>query len=201
MLESQDYERFTDFFDFVARTYGKSVNKKTLESLIDADCFRDFNVNHKSLINTIDSALDYAMLCSDLDESLVMKPNYERDSEYSDSELMSRELDTFGYFVTNHPASKYTDGVMKIKDIKKFFDKYVNCVVIINSIRKIKTKKAEDMGFISASDETDSCDFIIFPKNNRYLTELRKDDLVNIRGQVTRRNDKYQIIVSNIEKL
>lgn len=199
--ERNENGRFTDFFDFVARTYGKSVNKKTLESLIDADCFRDFNVNHKSLINTIDSALDYAMLCSDLDESLVMKPNYERDSEYSDSELMSRELDTFGYFVTNHPSSKYTDGVMKIKDIKKFFDKYVNCVVIINSIRKIKTKKAEDMGFISASDETDSCDFIIFPKNNRYLTELRKDDLVNIRGQVTRRNDKYQIIVSNIEKL
>lgn len=193
--------RFTDFFNFVARTYGKSVNKKTLESLIDADCFRDFNVNHKSLINTIDSALDYAVLCSDLDESLVMKPNYEIVEEYSDSELMSRELNTFGYFVTNHPASKYTDGVMKIKDIRKFFDKYVNCVVIINSIRKIKTKKAEDMGFISGSDETDSCDFIIFPKNNRYLTELKKDDLVNIRGQVTRRIDKYQIVVTGIEKL
>lgn len=130
-----------------------------------------------------------------------MKPNYEIVEEYSDSELMSRELNTFGYFVTNHPASKYTDGVMKIKDIRKFFDKYVNCVVIINSIRKIKTKKAEDMGFISGSDETDSCDFIIFPKNNRYLTELKKDDLVNIRGQVTRRIDKYQIVVTGIEKL
>lgn len=199
--ERKENGRFTDFFNFVARTYGKSVNKKTLESLIDADCFRDFNVNHKTLMDTIDSALDYAILCSDLDESLVMKPNYEVTDEYNDSELMSRELNTFGYFVTNHPASKYQDGVMKIKDIKKFFDKYVNSVVIINSIRKIKTKKAEDMGFISGSDETDSCDFIIFPKNNRYLTELKKDDLVNIRGQVTRRIDKYQIVVSSIEKL
>lgn len=193
--------KFTDFYNFVARTYGKSVNRKTIESLIDADCFRDFNVNHQTLMKTLDSALDYAMLCSDLDESLVMKPNLEVVPEYEETELMSRELNTFGYFVTNHPASKYQENIMKIKDIKKFFDKYVECVVIINSIRKIKTKKAEDMGFISGSDETDSCDFIIFPKNNRYLVELRKDDLVRIKGQVNRRVDKYQIVVTSIEKL
>lgn len=193
--------RFTDFYNFVARTYGKSVNRKTIESLIDADCFRDFEENHKTLMRNIDSALDYAVLCNDLDESFVMKPNLEVCEEYSDNELMSRELNTFGYFVTNHPASKYTDGIMKIKDIRNFFDKYVECVVIINSVRKIKTKKAEDMGFIMGSDETDTCDFIIFPKNNKYLVELRKDDLVRIKGQVTRRADKYQIVVMRIEKL
>ena len=57
------------------------------------------------------------------------------------------------------------------------------------------------MGFITASDETGSCDFIVFPKNNKLLIDLRKDDLVKVRGQVTRRLDKYQIVVSNIEKI
>ena len=197
--ERNENGRFTDFYNFVARTYGKSVNKKTLEALIDADVFRDFGINHKTLFESIDSAMDYAMLCSDLDESLVMKPNYEESDEYSDTELMSRELSTFGYYVTNHPSSKYQDGIMKIQDIKKYFDKYVDTVVIIGSIRKIKTKKAEDMGFMSGSDETGTADFIIFPKNNKFLTQFRKDDFVKIRGQVTRRNDKYQIVVSNIE--
>ena len=191
--------RFTDFFNFVARTYGKSVNKKTIEALIDADVFRDFNVNHKTLMNSIDSAMDYAMLCSDLDESLVMKPNYDIEEEYSDTELMMRELNTFGYYVTNHPASKYQDGIMKIQNIRNYFDKFVDTVVIIGSIRKIKTKKAEDMGFMSGSDETGTADFIIFPKNNKFLNSFRKDDFVKIRGQVTRRNDKFQIVVSNIE--
>ena len=199
--ERKENGRFTDFYNFVARTYGKSVNKKTIEALIDADAFRDYDVNHKTLFNSIDSAMDYAMLCSDLDESLVMKPNYDREKEFSDIELMSRELTTFGYYVTNHPSSKYQDGIMKIQDIKKYFDKYVDLVVIIGSIRKIKTKKAEDMGFISASDETGTTDFIVFPKNNRFLTVLKKDDFVKIRGQVTRRNDKFQIVVSNIEKI
>ena len=191
--------RFTDFYNFVARTYGKSVNKKTIEALIDADVFRDFNVNHKTLMNSIDSAMDYAMLCSDLDESLVMKPNYDIEEEYSDTELMMRELNTFGYYVTNHPSSKYQDGIMKIQNIRNYFDKFVDTVVIIGSIRKIKTKKGEDMGFMSGSDETGTADFILFPKNNQFLNSFRKDDFVKIRGQVTRRNDKFQIVVSNIE--
>ena len=193
--------KFKDFFNFIARTYGKSVNRKTIEALIDADTFRDFDINHKTLFKTIDSALDYASLCSDLDESLVMKPNYEVCEEFDDTELMNRELLTFGYYVTNHPASKYQEGIMKLQNIRNFFDKYVTSVVIIDSIRKIKTKKAEDMGFISGSDETSTGDFIVFPKVNRYLIECRKGDLVSIKGQVTRRNDKYQIVVSSIEKL
>ncbi len=193
--------KFTDFFNFVARTYGKSVNRKTIESLIDADAFRDFKINHKSLMGSIDSALDYAVLCSDLDESLVMKPNIENIDEYSEGELMSRELSTFGYYVTNHPASKYQDGIMKVKDIKNYFDKFVTSVVIIGNIRKIKTKNGEDMGFVSGSDETGNCDFTIFPKQNKYLTEIKKDDLVRIKGQVNKRIDKYQIVVSSIEKL
>ena len=193
--------KFEDFYQFVARTYGKSVNRKTLESLIDADCFRDFNINHHTLINSIDSALDYAALCSDLALELIMKPDYEYNSEFSDSELMGRELATFGFYVTNHPASKYQDGIMKIKNIKNFFDKYVNLVIIIDSIRKIKTKRGEDMGFFSGSDETGMADFIIFPRNNKILGEIRKNDFIKVRGQVTRRNDKYQVVVSSIEKI
>ena len=90
---------------------------------------------------------------------------------------------------------------MKIKNIKNFFDKYVNLVIIIDSIRKIKTKRGEDMGFFSGSDETGMADFIIFPRNNKILGEIRKNDFIKVRGQVTRRNDKYQVVVSSIEKI
>ncbi len=199
--ERKERGKFEDFYQFVARTYGKSVNRKTLESLIDADCFRDFNINHHTLINSIDSALDYAVLCGDLAEEFVMKPNYDFCVEYNDAELMERELNTFGFYVTNHPSSKYQNGIMKIKEIKKYFDKFVSLVIIIDSIRKIKTKNGDDMGFFSGSDETGVADFIIFPKNNRFLNEIRKGDFVKVRGQVTRRNDRYQVVVSNIEKI
>ncbi len=193
--------RYVDFYNFVARTYGKGVNKKTIEYLIHADCFREFHINHKSLIESIDAALDYASLCSDLDESLVMKPDIANEDEYQEGELMEKELDCFGFYVTNHPSSKYQEGIMKLHDIRKYFDKYVDTVVIINNIRKIKTKKGDDMGFISGSDETDKGDFIVFPKYYEELVSVKKTDLVKIRGQVTRRNDQFQIVVSKIEKI
>ncbi len=197
--EREERGRFKDFLDFVARTYGKSVNRKTLESLIDGDVFRDFKYNHRTLYNNIESALDFAMLCSDLDESLVMRPNIEVTDEYSEVELMNKELNSFGYYVTNHPASKYQKGIMKLNRIKEYFDKYVDTVVIVGGIRKISTKKGEEMGFFSGSDETDTSDFVIFPKNNKYLYEIKKDDMIKVKGQVTKRIDKYQIVVSSIE--
>jgi DNA polymerase-3 subunit alpha len=201
IIKERENGKYTDFYNFVARTYGKGVNKKTIEYLIDADCFRDFKINHQSLKESIDSALDYASLCVDLDESLIMKPDYKIVDEYSDGELMSRELDAFGFYVTNHPASKYQEGIMKLHDMKKYFDKYVESVVIISDIRKIKTKKGEDMCFVAGSDETDSGDFVIFPKNYKEIIDINNKDLVRIKGQVTRRNDKYQIVVSKIEKI
>ena len=197
--EREENGKFKDFLDFVARIYGKSVNRKTLENLIDGDVFRDFKYNHKTLYNNIESALDFAMLCSDLDESLVMRPNIEVTDEYSEVELMTKELNSFGYYVTNHPASKYQKGIMKLNRIKDYFDKYVDTVVIVGGIRKISTKKGEEMGFFSGSDETDTSDFVIFPKNNKYLYEIKKDDMVKVKGQVTKRIDKYQIVVSSIE--
>ena len=85
--------------------------------------------------------------------------------------------------------------------MKEYFDKYIDLVVIVGSIRKISTKKGEDMGFFTGSDETSTEDFVIFPKNSKFLYEIKKDNLIKVRGQVTKRNDKYQIVVTNIEKL
>lgn len=193
--------RFKDFFDFVARVYRKSVNKKTIEALIDADCFRSFNLNHKTLYENLDSALDYASLCSDLDESLVMRPTIKECVEFSETELMNKEIESFGFFVTNHPASKYQKGIMKIKDMVKFFDEYVETVALVSSIRKIKTKNGEEMAFVSGNDETDSTEFIVFPRKNEVLTKFKKGDLVKFRGQVVKRFSKYQIVVTSVENL
>lgn len=200
--ERKENGLFTDFFDFVARTYGKGVNRKTIESLIDASFFSSFKVNHHTLYENIDSAITYAELRNDLDESLVMKPIMEEKDEYQDSILMSKELEVFGYYVTNHPSSKYNGkDILKLENIEKFFDKNIKTVVIINNIRKIRTKNNEEMAFVLASDETASKDFVIFPKKIHLLNNFKKNDLCIIYGKVEKRIDMYQIIISNVEKI
>lgn len=193
---------YVDFYDFVARTYGKNINRKTIEYLINAGAFNSFKVNHHTLISNIDNAITYAELRVDLDESLVLKPELELQSEYDDITLMNQELDVFGFYVTNHPCSKYIKkDIMKLSKIKNFFDSYVKTIVIIDSIKKIKTKSGEEMAFIKASDETGSTEYVVFPRKIRFVNILDKNSVFQIIGQVTKRMDMYQIVVSNITKL
>ena len=60
---------FKDFYDFVSRTYSLSVNKKVIESLIDSGALDEFGYNHNTLINNIDSAVNYAEITKSLDTS------------------------------------------------------------------------------------------------------------------------------------
>ena len=57
------------------------------------------------------------------------------------------------------------------------------------------------MAFISASDETGTCDFTIFTKNMNLINDLKIGDLVEINGNVSKRFDKVSIIVNNIKKV
>jgi len=201
MQEREEHGEFKDFFDFVARTYGKSVNKKTIESLIDAGVFVSFKYNSKTLKENIDIAINYATLVKDLDESLVMKPTIKEYPSHTDEEIRQKEYEAFGFYITNHPASKFQDNdIMKLENIKNYFDKNIKTVVLIEKINKIKTKNNEEMAFMSGSDETGVNDFVIFPKQINLLDNLKKGDLIQVHGKVTKRYDKYQININNILK-
>lgn len=186
---------YTDFFDFVCKNK-KILNENILNTLINAEALRSFNLNERTLVENIAVALNFA----EIDDELIKKPVIIELDDYSDEVKRNNELESFGYFITNHPASKY-QNVMKLEMIEKYLFKNIKCVVLVNRISNIKTKKNENMAFISASDETGTCDFTIFPKNMNLINDLKIGDLVEINGNVSKRFDKVSIIVNNIKKV
>lgn len=196
--------KFIDFFDFVKRTYGKSVNKKAIESLIDASCFDEFSINHKSLHNSIDIAINYALLAKDLDESLIEKPCIIDVDEFSNDEIIQKEKNVFGFYISNHPITKYKvkyNNIVSLNELELYFDKYVNVVVIINRIKKVITKNNEQMIFIYASDEYGQIDIVVFPKFYDLVNDLNINDIVLINGRIEKRMSKYKLILSKMKKL
>ena len=141
-----------------------------------------------------------ALNFAEIDDELIKRPVIIELDDYSDEVKRNNELESFGYFITNHPASKY-QNVMKLEMLEKYLFKNIKCVVLVNRISNIKTKKNENMAFISASDETGTCDFTIFPKNMNLINDLKIGDLVEINGNVSKRFDKVSIIVNNIKKV
>ena len=195
---------FVDFCDFVKRTYGKSVNKKTIESLIDADAFSEFGYNHKTLYNNMDAVINYASLANDLDESLIEKPVIEVFDEYTSDELTEKELNVFNLYLSNHPVTKYKknyDNIVDASNIKDYFDKKINLVVLIDRIKVINTKNGKKMAFITVSDEYDTIDVIVFPNEINLINDLKNNDIVLLRGKVEKRMSKYQVLLENITKL
>ncbi len=187
---------YLDFYDLVARTYGKSVNTKTLENLIMGGALDSFNETRKTLMENISNAILYAELISGLDTSLVARPTLEISEEYPANDLMNKELELYGFYVSNHPASKYNE--IKINTIPNYFDKVITTIGLLENVKTIKTKKNDTMAFMQISDETGKLDYTIFPNRIDYVNRVKNGDLLKVIGKVERL-DRYQIVVNTIE--
>ena len=202
LKEREENGLYKDYLDFVTRIYGKSVNKKTIVSLIDAGVLDSFKLSKKTMVENLDIAINYADLVSNLDALFCIAPTLEIKEEYSEEILRIKEYESYGFYVSNHPVSKYNDKtIVKLKDVENFFDKHIKCVVLVERIKTVKTKKGDNMAFITASDETDTSDFVVFPLAYYMITNLRIGDIITLQGKVTKRFSEYQINIDFLNKI
>ncbi len=195
---------FSDVYDCISRLVIAGVTKKTIECLILTDALKDFGYNRKTLFYNLDSLFNYAELTKDLDPSLVMKPEIEYYKEYSEEEILDFEKEIFGFYLTHHPTTNYyknNENCIRLKDIKTYFNKRVEVLVLIDKIKVIETKKKEKMAFIDGSDETAKMSFTMFPKIYNKFPTLKRGDILKVYGNVEKRLDEYQIIINNLEQL
>ena len=195
---------FIDIFDCFSRLYISGVTKKTFETLIYADVFKEFKLNRKTLIENLDSLYNYAELTKDIDPSLVMKPDIETHKEYELSFLLEKEKEVFGFYLSSHPTNMFKKDnpyCIPVNEIELNYNKEVDLLILVEKIKTINTKKGDKMAFITGSDETGSCEFVIFPKTLKNYENISIGNLIKVRGIVEKRLNEYQIIVNKIKFL
>ena len=200
VLKSRDKE-FTDIYDAFSKLVRGGVTKKQLEYLIKDDDFRNLGYNKKTLITNLDSLVNYGTLTIDLDESLVLKPEIIITNEFPNSVLLEQEEDCFGFYISNHPVTTYKSkyqNIVSINCIGNYFNRIVNVMVMVEKVKAIKTKKNEDMAFVTSSDETGQIDFIFFPRVYKNNMDIKKGDICIFTGTVEKRYDELQLVVSKI---
>lgn len=204
IIKEREKGIYIDIFDFIRRCYGKTVTSKTLESLTFSGSFDTFGYNKKTIMDNLDLIINYGELIKDLDRQYALEPEIVKVDEYSKKELMEKELEIFGFYLTNNPItdfkSKY-DNIIDVKDIEYYFTKNINMIVTIDKIKEIITSKNEKMVFLTGSDELRNCDIVLFPKTYNKYNNLNIGDIILINGKVERRFDKYQVVANTIEKL
>ena len=192
---------FIDIYDCISKIFSRNTNK----SVINASCFDCFGLNKKTLYHNLDNLINYATLTKELDPEFVIKPEIEYMEEFDKKELIFKEKDSFGFYLTTHPTTVYKTKIdynyINCDEVEKYFNKKVNIVVLIEKVRITNTKNKEKMAFYLCSDETNQIDVILFPKIYNKFKLLDKGSVVVINGNIEKRFDKYQMIANDIKVL
>ena len=202
ILEIRKNGPFMDYYDFMKRVYKSKVNTKAIETLILSGALDIFNLNKKTMFQNMSSLLEYAKLINDLGENLIEKPIIVEYEEYTSNELLDFEYQSYGFYIDNHPVSKYIrDNTCTLKNIVNYFDKVVETMGLVEYIKELETKKKEKMAFITISDEEEKREVIMFTKIYNEFYGIKKGDIIKVNGRVERRMSEYQIVANKVEVL
>ena len=193
ILESRGNVPFSDIFDFVKRC---DVPSNVLENLIYSGCFESLGYNRKTLIQNLDKIVNYGELGELL--SSDMMPILDSYPEFDNKFLMEKELEIFGFYISNHPVTAYKKKyeTIDLGNLSNYFDKKINIVVYVDRIKVLDTKKGEKMCFVTGSDEASSIDVVFFPR--AYDDSISVHDILYLNGKVEKRFDNYQFIVEKV---
>ena len=190
---------FKDFYNFMIRCYGKSINKKVVIALIECGAFDKFNINKKQIVNNIDEVLNYVALCKDLNMTLDNPPVFDEINDFNDKESIDNEIKNYGFYISFHPVTKYDrSSAITLKDFKKYFDKTITTILYVESIKTIRTKNNDKMSFLRLSDEYGSVEGIIFGSQYKNIGEVLRNNVYKINCKVEKRNNEYQLIIYNM---
>ena len=193
---------YTDIYDFLQRTYKKINNRKVLESLIYAHVFDRFN-SINTLISNLDNIVNYIDLSIDIEGSLLPKPELETKEELSSDEILNKEKEVFGFYLTSHKTEKFklnNPDITDVSEIKNYLNKNINVIVSIDRIKEILTKKGEVMCFLTGSDNTGTVSLTVFPDLYKENNNFKKNEIIKATGKVEKRFDEYQIICNKIDR-
>ena len=107
----------------------------------------------------------------------------------TEDEMMSKEYELLGYYLTKHPLDNYTSklaSVDKIGDLAEYpSGRSVNVCGIIIECKVIQTKAGKNMAFLNLEDLTGRIEIVIFPNTYEKVKHLLiTNALIEISGKV-----------------
>jgi len=212
---------FKSIYDFCARSDGRLVNKKVLESLVQAGAFDAITLNRHQLLLAIDSAGAYsqrkqderqrnqASIFDDIPMASEMEPALPALEDWDPAERLKREKEFLGIYLSAHPLERYAFEVKlfsrpAIQDLAEARDGMA--VMICGMVTEVKTivdRNGRQMAFVTLEDFATSMEAIVFSEAlAEHREKLQPDAVVVIAGKTSSREDEAtKILVENIMSL
>lgn len=168
--------QFKNLSDFINRVNPKYVNKLQLEGLVKAGALDNFNINRQSLYNSIpniilkskniyenNSANQIDLFEIDNDEAYI-----EKIEEWNNDNKLSKEFETLGFFISDHPLNQYKSLFKQynIIDYEEFYtsenilSSNISCTIL--KVQEKKTQKGTSYAIIKFSDLSGVFELFVF---------------------------------------
>ncbi|MEH1845348.1 MAG: OB-fold nucleic acid binding domain-containing protein [Nostoc sp.] len=221
---------FKSLADFCDRVDLRAVNRRTLESLIYCGAFDKIEPNRQQLINDSELVYDWAQsrakdrasgqgnlfdLLGDGFSSIQSKivnnafetaPKSKPVMDFTPQEKLQKEKELLGFYVSDHPLKSLRQIAplltpINLSQLGEQREEIRLCaVVMLNNVKKVVTKKGDQMAILQIEDLTTQSEAIVFPKTYERISSLLVvDTRLIIWGKVDRRDEQTQFILEDAE--
>jgi DNA polymerase-3 subunit alpha len=209
-----EYGKFKTIFDMLLHVDLRLVNKKVLESLIQAGALDSIEKNRARLFNSIETATEYAQnyqgqknrnqnqtsifditSIHEKDKSMLSFPVLPDIQDWNSTEKLKKEKELLGYYISGHPLERY-------KSILHLYMSNLNGETVnedkringsdklriggqVTDVRIIFDKKSNKMAFIKIEDFDRTYEAVVFGSIFPQFEELIKvDNMIMVLGRL-----------------
>ncbi len=208
---------YQDLTDFVTRLAGKTLNKKSLESLAKVGAFDAF-ADRATILGNMDRILAFAkeivrsqssaqgsLFGESLfgDAKITLQPVDRSDKRAE----LDWEKELLGLYVTGHPARTFEKYISHITQpigalTPDDDEKTVAIGGIVVAQQKIITKKGQQMLFVTLEDTTGAIEALVFPKKYDETKSLWEDGAALIvKGRISTKDGETKLLMEEATPL
>lgn len=208
---------FATLSDFLSRVASKSLNRKSLESLIKCGALDRFG-DRDYLLDNIEALLTFHRDATQeapqdsLFGGMALAPTLHLPPQSGDptpaGQKLEWEKELLGMYVSGHPLdchgatlAKATNSINKIlQDPQAGFP--VILPVLVAEVKTHLTKSGEKMAFVRFEDKTGSIEAVIFPRlYKEHTSTVQVGRCALIKGAVSIRNGETTLAIENLKAL
>ncbi len=213
---------FTSFYDFAERVDMEILNKRTLESLINAGAFDSLGHKRKGLFESFSEIVDLTLRSRREHSAGVMSlfggqsegPTFDDrpeipDDGYTRMEMLANEKAMLGLYISDHPLKGYEDRLRgstnsTVSDLLSSQppndrSQYVTVVGVITNLDSRRTRKGDLMATFYLEDTEERIETLVFPKAmSEHGHKLNNDTVVLVGGRLDTRDEGVRFFASEI---
>ncbi len=206
----KEHGEFQSIFDLCCNIDLRLVNKKVLESLVQAGATDPLPGHRAQLLASVDIAGLYGqkqaaqkangqtnIFDASADGNTTYLPDLPEVESWIDKEQLNREKEMLGFYFSGHPLSEFSFELEmfskhRLKAIKSMPDKEnIKVGAMVAQFKKHFDKKNRPMAFVTVEDLTGTAEMIVFADAYKQFEHLLIEDTpIFIHGKISEKGEK-----------